>query len=361
MIDVDLPLVFTRSQALRAGYTRKAVDWRLSSGRWRALRRAVFCTAGSYDAATAEQRHLIAACAVLLAMEADEVASHLTAALAYGWPAPLDVDCVPWTTVHSAFDAATRRRHGRIRQAAPLPDDHVWSALGLRTTSPTRTVADCLRHLPAEISVPIADCAVSRGVDLDAVARILHWQSGWPYAARGFTSIELVDGRRESWLESRSAVAIHRLGVSAPSCQVTVLDERARHVARVDFLWESFGVVGEADGWAKYRLAPDEGTQWEALTSEKTREDRLRDLGYEVVRWSAAETLRPEQSLGPRLARAFSRAERQRIRGTRRATAPRLPGVVPVVGLTRLADLSPTRGLLLPKRPYSLAPGDLAS
>ncbi|MFL6100422.1 MAG: hypothetical protein ACJ71T_10765 [Actinomycetales bacterium] len=361
MIEADLPLVFTREHAVRAGYTDKAVDWRLSSGAWRTLRRAVFCPASAYETASPEQRHVLAGCGVLLAMDADEVISHLTAALAYGWPAPLDVDAVPWTTLAAQTRGVTRRRNERIRQVAPLPDHHVNTRLGVPLTSPPRTVADCLRHLPAEASVPIADYAVGHGVDLEAVARILRWQESWPYAARGRASIELVDPRRESWLESRSAVAWQRLGVPAPTSQVDLFDERGRHVARVDFLWADLGVVGEADGWAKYPLAAEPSGQWDALRAEKVREDRLRDLGYEVVRWTTADVMRPDALLGPRLARTLARARPHLVRGTRRTSPVPEPHVVPAAGLSALARLSPTGQVLARTRSYSLEPGDLAS
>lgn len=361
MIEAHLPLVFTREHAVRAGYTDKAVDWRLSSGAWRTLRRAVFCNASAYETASAEHRHLLAGCAVLLAMGSDEVISHLTAALAYGWPAPMDVDLVPWTTLAAATRGVTRRRHGRIRQVAPLPDIHVNTYLGVSLTSPPRTVADCLRHLAAEVSVPIADCAVTCGVDLDAVGRILTWQASWPYGGRGRSSIELVDPRRESWLESRSAVALHRLGLSIPTSQVDVFEERGRHVGRVDFLWADRGVVGEADGWGKYALEDETSAPWEAVRAEKIREDQLRDLGYEVVRWTTADVIRPDTMLGPRLARAFARARPHLIRGTRRAAQPPQPHAVPVAGLGSLARLSPAGQLLVSRHSYSLQPGDLAS
>ena len=133
-----------------------------------------------------------------------------TGALAYGWWSPLDVDGTPWTTLEPSATSSTRRRHGRVRQVAPLPDAHVSTRRGLSLTSPARTAADCLRHLSAEDAVPIADCAIARGASVEQIAKIIAWQARLALRrARSYVS-GLVDGRRESWLESRSAVAFRR-------------------------------------------------------------------------------------------------------------------------------------------------------
>lgn len=361
MTDALLPLVFTRAQALRAGLTRHAVDWRLARGTWVALRRGVLCRADDLTAATPEQRHLISAVAVALGAGVPEHLSHLSAALAYGWPAPPAVDPAPWTTAAAELLVSTRRRQDRVRQVAPLPAADVWRAEGLTLTSPARTVADCLRHLPAEESIPLADAAVRSGVDLAAVSRTLDWQAGWPYAARGHTSAALVDGRRESWLESRSAVAFHRLGLLQPTPQVDIVDERGRHVARVDFLWWEAGVIGEADGWSKYAGPGSAAHPLDILKAEKRREDDLRALGYEIARWTSQDVARP-QVLHECVTRALSRARPDRVRGSRRVTTPPSAGSVFATGLRGLAQLRPGCPILLPPpAPYSLTPGCLAS
>jgi hypothetical protein len=71
-------------------------------------------------------------------------------------------------------------------------------------------------------------------------------------------------------------------------------------MARVDFYWDEFGVVGEADGHAKYRLSPD------SLVMEKLRQERLENAGLTVVRWGWAEAHRPDD-LRRRLLSAFER------------------------------------------------------
>jgi hypothetical protein len=372
MLSVKLPLVFTRQQALRLGLTDHAIHWRVHTGQWHVLRRGVFCTAAVFAAATPEQRHLLLSLALAVgrssatSVGAGEAVSHLSAALAFGWPSPLRVDPMPWTTMGPGELAHTRRRHGLVRQVAPLPTGHAIVRFGLTLTSAARTVADCLRHLDAAESVPIADAAIAAGVDVERISRILRWQVDWPYAARGLASMRLVDGRRESWLESRSAVAFHQLDLPAPEPQVSILDPRGRLIARVDHLWTETGVIGESDGWDKYTLPTasgfgTEGDPMARLREEKLREDQLRDLGFEVVRWNTSDALHPEGGLRQRLARSFARARPELVRGGLRGAAhPQPRDIVPAAGLDGLRGLSGDGVLILPA-PYARSDGDLAS
>jgi hypothetical protein len=364
----ELPLVFSRRQAVQLGFTNHAIDWRIAKGQWHVLRRAVFCRAEAFAVATPEQRHILSALALAVSISAGEATSHLSAALCYGWPAPIEVDPIPWTTIEPGEGARTRRRQGRVRQVAPLPGHHWRGVSGLDLTSAARTAADCLRHLPAEESVPIADGALAAGVDGATIGSILRWQSDWPYAARGLASARLLDGRRETWLESRSAVAFHRLGVPIPEPQVAIFDERGNFVARVDYLWADLGVVGEADGWGKYgrpvASSPDAPSDpMQALRDEKLREDRLRDLGLEMVRWTSGDLSHPERGLSQRLSRAFARARPDRLRGVRRpAPSPAVRDLVPATGLIRLRELS-THGVLIvpPASRCSRPPGEMSA
>ncbi len=370
MDDPYLPLVFTRAQAILLGLTRHAVTWRVRSGRWHVLRPGCFCTTQTWAAATVDQRHLLTALAAMAGPHRRETVSHLTAALAYGWPGPIDPPSEPWFTIDPQERVPTRRRSGVVRQVAPLPAGHARDVGSLAITSPARTVADCLRHLPAEDSLPVADAAVRAGVSIEAVDRILRWQALWPYAARAVATVGQVDGRRENWLESRSAVAHRQLGRPAAVPQVDVFDARGAHVGRVDFLWVEAGVIGESDGWDKYRADGSADRRLEAvpdlmsaavLRAEKAREDRLRDLGYELVRWTAADALHPRRELAERLRRAFARADRSRIIGTARPTAVPPARPVDAAGLVGLTDLARGRDFLLEAQPYSSPAGDLAS
>jgi very-short-patch-repair endonuclease len=75
-------------------------------------------------------------------------------------------------------------------------------------------------------------------------------------------------------------------------------------VARVDFLWRGMSTIGEADGRLKYTIGA-------AIYREKRREDRLRDLGLEVVRWDFADVRHSPQATADRIRAAFRRAQRR--------------------------------------------------
>lgn len=86
-----------------------------------------------------------------------------------------------------------------------------------------------------------------------------------------------------------------------------MFDDSGRFVARADFGWPKLRTLGEFDGRSKYLRLRDKGeTIEEAVIREKLREDRLRDLGWQVVRWIWAELFRPEV-IAERLHRAFAR------------------------------------------------------
>jgi hypothetical protein len=98
------------------------------------------------------------------------------------------------------------------------------------------------------------------------------------------------------------------MGIAAPIPQYEVFDEKHRLVARVDFCWEALRTIGEFDGKAKYgRLLKLAETPESAVYREKLREDGLRGMGWQVVRWSWSELNAPEL-IADRLRRAFARS-----------------------------------------------------
>jgi hypothetical protein len=194
----------------------------------------------------------------------------------------------------------------------------------LKVTSPARTLADCLRHLPVEDSVAIGDAVLRSGeVDWDEVRRVLDRQEPWPYVARGREALHLLDPGRESYLESFSFVRLWQRGLEMPEPQVTIRDADGTFVARVDG-WIAQGAVAlEADGAGKYLLSDADDVDARTLTpheiasrvrramaAQADRERRLVDLGVTVVRWGTAESLRRPEQLVARIRHVRQRAVR---------------------------------------------------
>lgn len=106
----------------------------------------------------------------------------------------------------------------------------------------------------------------------------------------------LADPRSESPLESLSRVRMFQLGLPMPELQVKFYDGSG-FIGRVDFFWRQLGIIGEADGRLKFRVA--EGLRGneaeEAVWRAKRRDDRL--LRHPEVRkvghWAWGEALNP--------------------------------------------------------------------
>lgn len=114
-----------------------------------------------------------------------------------------------------------------------------------------------------------------------AVASVAGYRNG----SRAASMLAHSDGLRESVGESRTALALALGGIEVES-QVVIRDGQGRFVARSDFRVRGTNVLVEFDGRLKY----DSGDP-SVLWREKKREDRLRGLGYVIVRvtWAQLE------------------------------------------------------------------------
>jgi len=273
-------------------------------GSLRRLRRGAYVDAAELDEDLARlHRRLITA--TLKQGHPGSVVSHGSSAVLRG----LGVPQCALERVH-----LTRNRNGGGQRRAwlqvhghPLPDGHVVDVDGVPATSLPRTVVDLACTLPVADAVAVGDGALRLGAtppDLTTVLGEVGARRGIGTARR---ALELLDPRSESYGESVSRVLMLERGLPAAEPQLLVRDERGHVVARVDFAWPALGVVGEFDGRVKYGrdLAPGQDPA-EALWREKVREDLIRDLGWQVVRWIWADLHHPAAWFA-RLERAFAR------------------------------------------------------
>jgi very-short-patch-repair endonuclease len=138
--------------------------------------------------------------------------------------------------------------------------------------------------------VPLDGALHARACILEDVESALALLAPKRHAPLGRRLISLADPRCDSPGESRTRLLLHDLGLSWRS-QVVICDEHDDFVAKVDFLVGS-RVVVEFDGLHKY--AGSQGPA--ALAAEKRREDRLRALGYAVVRLTWADLANPDRA-----------------------------------------------------------------
>lgn len=157
-----------------------------------------------------------------------------------------------------------------------------------------------------EAGVIAADAALARDLMItdDDLRDWLGRLAGHPRVRTARLAVGLADARSESVGESRTRLLLAALDLGTAVPQVEIRDDAGHLVARVDFLYGRQQTIVEFDGLVKYSGA--EGRQ--ALIAEKRREDRLRDLGYQVVRVTWAELDRPVL-LRQRILAAFARAE----------------------------------------------------
>jgi very-short-patch-repair endonuclease len=162
-----------------------------------------------------------------------------------------------------------------------------------------------------------ADAALHRNLTTpDELGQALIWVHQHPRSAPLKAFLALADGRRESPGETRLAHALHLMKVEAtPQYEIKAMG----FSAVVDFRLHAEKVVLEFDGQVKYGRSAEETdpygrrlTPQQVVWLEKQREDRIRELDYEVVRviWSELDDL---VALARRIAAAVRRARTRRL------------------------------------------------
>lgn len=94
--------------------------------------------------------------------------------------------------------------------------------------------------------------------------------------------------------ESLSRVQMYDAGLDIPELQVRFEDSQGL-IGYADYFWRYAGVIGEFDGKIKY-LDPsfrNGRSADQVVFDEKVREDRLRALGFTVVRWTWSDLKQP--------------------------------------------------------------------
>jgi hypothetical protein len=290
---VDLPYAFTRRQALALGLSDFRLQRLVRRGELVRPRRGVFVSGLPPTPEHRGAAHLHLARAVLDTYGDGFALSHLSAAAAHGLPLPLgSLDTVHLLELSPS--SKTRRAPGLWVHTSDSYLVDLKEADGAPLTSAVRTVADCLRAFGPRVSVPIADAALHGGlVTRTLLLAEMAMQCHWPGRTQADAAAPLVDGRRETWLESYAFVLLAEWGLTLPQPQVEVFDEYGDFVARTDGAWVQQATVLELDGRTKYQLprngSVDPQAAWEM---EKARYDRVGNLGVERVRFGLTDLLR---------------------------------------------------------------------
>jgi hypothetical protein len=243
------------------------------------------------------------------------VISHRSAALIHALPLVGGPPPLPDVTVPPNGTGDLQAAH---LYRASLRDVDVVEINGVPVTSIARTVVDMGRHRPTSTMVAAADYVLHEKLTtLDELRDVADSCRGWPKVDRAMKGLFLVDARAESPLESISRLTMNWLRLPPPEPQVLIRNDRGVVIARTDFYWDEFGVVGEADGRGKLREHDDLVDAWD-------RHEDLDQLGLVVVRWGWADVTRGPRQFDVRIRRSFERGRRRDALGL-----PRLWSVAP--------------------------------
>ncbi|WP_165865762.1 type IV toxin-antitoxin system AbiEi family antitoxin domain-containing protein [Vallicoccus soli] len=293
---------FTTAQARHHGVELDELQRLLRAGVLVRLRRGVYAEAWR-TRGDPRATHRVHVDGVLLVLGARAAVSHVSAAVVHGLDL-LDPDLGHVEVTRA--DLGSSRTEARVRHhAAALRPDEVVEVDGRPVTSLARTAIDIARRSTLAQALVVLDAVLHRGVDREELRRVHLACASWSGSRTAGRALALADGGAESPGESLVRLLLARAGLPPVRTQVELRDHDGL-VGRVDLLFEQQRTVVEFDGRAKYGL---EGDPADALWREKRREDRLRGLGYEVVRVVWADLDRPDD-VRRRVLGAFARSAR---------------------------------------------------
>lgn len=254
------------------------------------VRHGLYARASYWAALNQVERHLHIARA-LARKHPNWIFCRMTAALALGLSVTYARHSFEEVPIEIAVPSNTHcgLRHG-VRLLPHEAGGTLWQASGLLVTRPARTVFDCVRSLPFDESLAMADSALHlRLMREDELATLV--EDAGP--ARGIRNARRVlahmDGRSESGGESMVRARMIELGYVVPELQVEFPNPLAPGRAyRADMLVRCGErlVVVELDGKCKYEEPEMLGgrTTLGVLLDERRREALLTSHGVEVMR-----------------------------------------------------------------------------
>lgn len=282
--------VVTRQQAVDAKVPARQLR---PGGRLLRVRQGVYAQRSAYETAEPHERVVLQVAAARLISDVDLIAAARTAALAQGLPVLGKAD---------ALELVERKglrplHHG---SSTTLTTGDVVDVLGIPVTHPARTAVDVARRHGFAAGIVTADAVLAREVPREELRAAAEACRGWSGSQTAQRVTELADPLAETPLESLGRARFVEHGL--PPCQLqVVLGDTDGPIGRVDHYWAAHRTVAEGDGALKY-AAPG------ALFAEKRREDRLREAGFEVVRYTWDEVLRTPDVVVARVLAAFARA-----------------------------------------------------
>lgn len=293
-----LPRLILAKDLSRIGLATRPLSAQARSGDLIRIRHGVYVQAEQWNSAKPWQQYRLRIEAAAETFAVPTTFSHHSAATMLGIPVILRRQPVHALT---SFSGGGRSRAGVRRHFVPDELHEVEECGGLLVTGRIRTVLDIAATVPfTEAVVPLDHVlkpdAVRGGAPVSKAELLAGVDGRYSQAAarRIKAAVDFADHSSGSPGESYSRALMHVAGFAAPVLQYEVRNAGGR-VAFTDFYWEETRVVGEFDGYEKYKKPEylKGRTPSEVVVAEKLREDKIRATGRGVARWVWAELNSP--------------------------------------------------------------------
>lgn len=276
--------VFTLQQARDAGFSRSAIEHRLSSGRWDLIGPGLYRLPGTTRSWEQRLNGLVLVCGPVAG------ASHRSAAALLG---------IPGFDRSGTVEAITPRprRHRdpdyRVHRWRVLPDHHLTVVDGIRTTRVPRTLIDLSGVLhPSRTERAVDNCLAARTATVGTL-RTVFIELAQPGRKGIGVMRRLLDTRSDGYeppaseLEACFLALVRRLGLPEPRRQVDVGGSDA-WVGRVDFAYPEARLVIELDSRRHHTARLD-------VEADAVRDARLRAAGWRVERFGWSDITAPDR------------------------------------------------------------------
>lgn len=278
--------VFLRREALAAGYSDTQLRHARRDGAIQRIRHGAYVSSHAWAGASAEERHLIHADAVLLSHKTPLALSHVSAALAHGFQTYQQ----DLSKVHVlCLDNSVGRTHADVvyhQSAANRAEDMVKVSNRLVVPA-TRAALEAAHLTDVRRALVVLDSALHQGATTtDQIIAEYTRTEGNPRTQSLRVAVGLARAGSESVGESLGRYLMWRHHIPEPELQKKVRDQQGELVAQLDWTWAELGLCGEFDGREKYTryLRPGESVV-DVVMREKSREDKVRELtGFKMIR-----------------------------------------------------------------------------
>ena len=274
--------LISRTQALALGLTRRAIDTRVASDRWRPIHRGVYL---AIPLEPSWHQRLMAA---VLVGGPSAVASHRSAAALW------KLDGIRSAPIEISVKTGLRIPGAIVHRRRADDDPDIVSIDRVPATTIERTLLDLAAVVRPRVAGLAMDDSLRRGdTDLRRLGAVVP-----PLGRAGRAAFRLLleerderDAVAESPLETMMLRILRRAGLPPPVPQYEVHDAHGV-VARIDFAYPEHRLGLETDGYRWHSGV-------ERWRQDLRRENRLKLLGWTLLRFSWADLSdRPDQVIG---------------------------------------------------------------